>query len=178
VDRVEEALRRDAPPSERLRAVRTGLAFSAARGWNEPPCRRAAGDLLVRPVPLADAPTARAVMGVFCQSEVLLADGATRELLEAIYLGPDDLLLADAGPFFVERLVDVLSAEREAVCCLCERLVRLRAEELRASRTHFPSAAESQAAPFGISDVARSTGYVVGTSNITPAYAVSSIARW
>jgi hypothetical protein len=43
----------------------------------------------------------------------------------------------------------------------------------------FPSAAECQAVPFGVYDVARNTGYVVvGTSNNTPEFAVSAIARW
>jgi hypothetical protein len=43
----------------------------------------------------------------------------------------------------------------------------------------YPSAAECQAVPFGIYDVARNAGYVVvGTSNNTPEFAVRSIARW
>jgi hypothetical protein len=43
----------------------------------------------------------------------------------------------------------------------------------------YPSAAECQAVPFGVYDVTRNTGYVVvGTSNNTPEFAVSSIARW
>ena len=43
----------------------------------------------------------------------------------------------------------------------------------------YPSAAECQAVPFGIYDLARNTGYVVvGTSNNTPEFAVSSIGRW
>jgi hypothetical protein len=43
----------------------------------------------------------------------------------------------------------------------------------------FPSAAECRAVPFGIYDLARNTGYVVvGVSNNTPEFAVTSIARW
>ena len=43
----------------------------------------------------------------------------------------------------------------------------------------YPSAAECQAVPLGVYDVARNTGYVVvGTSNNTPEFAANSTVRW
>jgi hypothetical protein len=43
----------------------------------------------------------------------------------------------------------------------------------------FPSTAECVAIPFGVYDVTKNTGFVVvGTSHNTPAFAVTSIARW
>jgi hypothetical protein len=43
----------------------------------------------------------------------------------------------------------------------------------------FPSAAECQAAPFGVYDLAKNAGYVVvGTSHNTPEFTVKSIAGW
>lgn len=43
----------------------------------------------------------------------------------------------------------------------------------------FPGASQHRATPFGVYDICRNSGYVyVGVSNDTPAFAVTSLARW
>ncbi len=134
---IEGAFRTDEAHSTDLASLRLGVAFSAAQCWDRPTCRDAATELLVRLTPFADTALAHAIMRVFRPATPLLADAATHNLLGAIHVGPDELLLEDRVGSLPECLLDVFAEEREVVALICEKIVRLRSEELRTFRTPF-----------------------------------------
>ncbi len=59
----------------------------------------------------------------------LYEDDSTRRILDAIALNPD-LLKATNDNYLVEKLEDLVTAERERVYRICAEIVRLRGDEL------------------------------------------------
>ena len=101
-------------------AVRVGIAFAAANLWKVRVCHEPATELIVRLSANAKGHLAVAIMRLFQVTDNLYEDDSTRRILDAIALNPD-LLKATNDNYLVEKLEDLVTAEREGVYRICRR---------------------------------------------------------
>src|SRR5262249_25771324 len=76
-------------------------------------------------------------------------------------------------------VISIDTKQKELIGNFRNRGQAWRRKPLEVNEHDFTSAAECRAVPFGIYDVGRNRGHVrVGTSNVTPEFAVTAIAEW
>jgi nucleoside phosphorylase/predicted ATPase len=117
------------PMSAKSEAITTGIAFAAARLWDESRTRPAACDVLCRVIPHATKKIADAFGTVCWATDNFPADEHTDMLLRAIASSPGVLV----GRFvsdLVEHLANLLPHSRHSILAVCKVLVDDRGNEI------------------------------------------------
>lgn len=139
---VGRVLRNDNPGGEKLRAMRVGLAFLAAEVWGLPQARAAATRVLLDLLPDADVLVAQAWLSVFHNSDRLLADEYTQQILDSLIAHPQVLKHGHSG-FLVDRLKELLEdgSEHQLVCRVVTSLLVECGKEIADNRTAWAGSA-------------------------------------
>jgi hypothetical protein len=136
---LSQVLQVDGEQTDKSLRIRAGLAFTAAHLWRDPARRSASTDILVRLMQQADRRVSQGIMHVFLRTDVMCADGDTERLLRTLHVYPT-VLKGEQGPFFAERLEDLLSTYPDVVYDLCMDVARLWEHEIGSPRVGFASA--------------------------------------
>lgn len=128
-------------------AFAAGVAFAAARLWDEPECRADSCQLLLRLIPVATPRISAAISTVFWASEDFPADEVTEGLIAALADHPD-VIVGRAVSDLIPHLVTLVSYHRASVLRVCRAILTSRghdvgnmSSELYASGGHLVSIA-------------------------------------
>lgn len=117
---VSDCVRRHREPLYSDIAV--GIAFAAARLWDEPEVRESVADVLIQMIPGCDERLAEAVGTVFLTSEEFPADATTERFLNCISANPS-VLVGRCSSDLVPHLPTLLPHCRTSVLNVCRTLL-------------------------------------------------------
>ncbi len=103
--------------------IAVGLAFTAARAWDDARVRQDAAGVLCRLIPNASQPVCQAITTVFWTPDDFIPDDTTERLLRALADNPAQL--AWISPLdLVEHLIALLPQKRKLVLDVCMALLK------------------------------------------------------
>jgi hypothetical protein len=126
---LEEQLLAIASGAEQMEAIATGIAFAAARLWDDPKSRAYSCRILCGLMANATSKIGHAICTVFWAAEDFSADESTDELLETIPRS-EAVLSSRYLPDLVEHLANLLPHCRKRVLDVCRAIIDRRGPEL------------------------------------------------